>query len=131
MSEAPDGMIHVDEYAKLKGLTSSKVIEMIREGFYVGRKVGEDWYVDSSESKVSASKPSKSSNLFSKSNATLSSSDTSLPHSVVITDIQMPFASMVVFMVKWAIAAIPAFIILLILTALFSGVLGILFGAFN
>jgi CHASE2 domain-containing sensor protein len=31
---------------------------------------------------------------------------------VVITDIKMPFGSMVVFMVKWAIAAIPAFIIL-------------------
>jgi len=31
---------------------------------------------------------------------------------VVITDIKMPFLSMVVFMVKWAIAAIPAIIIL-------------------
>lgn len=32
---------------------------------------------------------------------------------VLVTDFQMPFASMVVFMVKWAIAAIPAIIILL------------------
>ena len=31
---------------------------------------------------------------------------------VVVTDIQMPFISMVVFMVKWALAAIPAFLIL-------------------
>ena len=31
---------------------------------------------------------------------------------VVVTDIQMPFFSMVVFMVKWALAAIPAFLIL-------------------
>ena len=31
---------------------------------------------------------------------------------VTVTDIHMPFSSMVVFMVKWAIAAIPAFIIL-------------------
>ena len=31
---------------------------------------------------------------------------------VVVTDIQMPFVSMVVFMVKWALAAIPAFLIL-------------------
>lgn len=31
---------------------------------------------------------------------------------VVISDIKMPFWSMVVFMVKWAIAAIPAIFIL-------------------
>ena len=34
---------------------------------------------------------------------------------VVVTDIHMPFFSMVVFMVKWAIAAIPAFLILMVL----------------
>ena len=38
---------------------------------------------------------------------------------VVVTDIQMPFFSMVVFMVKWALAAIPA---LFILVAIFSGI---------
>ena len=31
---------------------------------------------------------------------------------VVVTDINMDFRSMVIFMVKWAIASIPAFIIL-------------------
>jgi hypothetical protein len=31
---------------------------------------------------------------------------------VVVTDIRMPFLSMVIFMVKWVIASIPAFIIL-------------------
>jgi hypothetical protein len=31
---------------------------------------------------------------------------------VVVTDIRMSFPSMVVFMVKWAIATIPAIIIL-------------------
>jgi len=30
---------------------------------------------------------------------------------VVITDIEMPFRSMVIFMIKWAVAAIPAGII--------------------
>ncbi len=34
---------------------------------------------------------------------------------VIVTDIEMPFSSMVVFMVKWVIAAIPAFIILVII----------------
>ena len=37
---------------------------------------------------------------------------------VVITDIKIPFFSMVVFMVKWALASIPAVI-----------VIGIIFGA--
>lgn len=45
---------------------------------------------------------------------------------VVVTDIKMPFWSMVVFMIKWAIAAIPALIILSALFALFS----LLFGGF-
>jgi CHASE2 domain-containing sensor protein len=39
---------------------------------------------------------------------------------VVVRDIQMSFGSMVVFMVKWAIAAIPALIILIVLGALVS-----------
>jgi hypothetical protein len=45
---------------------------------------------------------------------------------VVVADFDMPFGSMVGFMVKWAIASIPAFIILFLLgmvvTALFAGV---------
>jgi hypothetical protein len=40
---------------------------------------------------------------------------------VKISDIDMPFGSMVVFMVKWAIASIPALIILMILFAIFGG----------
>ena len=47
---------------------------------------------------------------------------------VVVTNIKMPFMSMVVFMIKWAIAAIPAFIILSLLfgliTMLFGGYVG-------
>jgi hypothetical protein len=43
---------------------------------------------------------------------------------VVVTDIRMPFWSMVVFMVKWAIAAIPALIILMIFWALIMGLVG-------
>ena len=36
---------------------------------------------------------------------------------VVIKDIQMPFMSMVTFMVKWAFAAIPAIIIITVIIA--------------
>ena len=37
---------------------------------------------------------------------------------VSVVDVQMPFSSMVIFMVKWAIASIPAMIILFILGVL-------------
>lgn len=43
---------------------------------------------------------------------------------IVVTDIKMPFLSMVVFMIKWAIASIPALIILSLLFALFTLVFG-------
>ena len=42
---------------------------------------------------------------------------------VVVTNIRMPFWSMVVFMIKWAVAAIPAFAILVILGGIVSIIL--------
>ena len=45
-------------------------------------------------------------------------------HEVVVTDIKIPFWSMVVLLVKWAIAAIPALIILMLLAGLISFLLG-------
>lgn len=47
---------------------------------------------------------------------------------VTIVDVKMPFLSMVVFMVKAAIASIPAFIILSLIGTLFFSVMG---GIFN
>ena len=45
---------------------------------------------------------------------------------VKVSDFNMPFVSMVVFMVKWAIASIPAILILMVLFAIFGGlILGI------
>jgi hypothetical protein len=52
--------------------------------------------------------------------------DTSSPQQVVIKDIEMSFGSMVVFMVKWTIAAIPAFFILLV----FGLIIGVVFFPF-
>ena len=40
---------------------------------------------------------------------------------VKVSDIDMPFGSMIVFMVKWAIASIPAILILMVLFAIFGG----------
>jgi hypothetical protein len=45
-------------------------------------------------------------------------------NSVVITDIQMPFLSMVVFMVKWAFASIPAIIIIALVLIFIGGLTG-------
>ena len=46
---------------------------------------------------------------------------------VSVVDIDLPFASMVGFMVKWAIAAIPALVILMALAAIAAIVFGVLF----
>jgi hypothetical protein len=46
---------------------------------------------------------------------------------VIVRDIQMPFGSMVVFMVKWTIASIPALVILVILGMIVAAVLGAVF----
>ncbi|MBL4759271.1 MAG: hypothetical protein JKY80_00230 [Mariprofundaceae bacterium] len=52
-------------------------------------------------------------------------------HNVTITDIKMPFFSMVIFMVKAAIASIPAIIILSVIASLTFTVLGMAFGSGN
>lgn len=45
---------------------------------------------------------------------------------VIVVDIEMKFWSMVWFMVKWAIASIPAFIIIMILIMLFTAMLTVI-----
>ena len=52
MQESNKGMLPVVEFAKIKGIEVEKVIDMIREGFYTGRKVGDEWFVESAESSV-------------------------------------------------------------------------------
>jgi hypothetical protein len=47
---------------------------------------------------------------------------------VVVTDIRIPFVSMVILLVKWAVAAIPALFILFIIGGLLSMILGLIFG---
>ncbi len=44
---------------------------------------------------------------------------------VIVTKIDMSFGHMVVFMVKWALASIPAMIILFIISIIFLAVFGI------
>ena len=47
---------------------------------------------------------------------------------IVVTDVKIPFVSMVVLLVKWALAAIPAVIILIVIAAIVSAALGAFFG---
>jgi hypothetical protein len=54
--------------------------------------------------------------------------DNNNENQVTIVDVKMPFLSMVIFMVKAAIASIPAFIILAIIGAIVFAVLGGIFG---
>ena len=46
-------------------------------------------------------------------------SDEGSSRNVIVTDIHLPFLSMVIFMVKWALASIPAIIILMLIASLF------------
>jgi uncharacterized membrane protein YdjX (TVP38/TMEM64 family) len=52
---------------------------------------------------------------------------TNIAQNVTVTDIRMPFWSIVIFLVKLAIAAIPALIILAIIGAVIFGVIGGIF----
>jgi hypothetical protein len=41
----PEGVLPIREFAKQKNMEESKLVAMIRDGFYQGRKVGDNWYV--------------------------------------------------------------------------------------
>ena len=48
---------------------------------------------------------------------------------MVLEDIDIPFWKMVTFMVKWTVASVPAFIIVLIMALLLAAIVGGLGGA--
>ncbi len=50
---------------------------------------------------------------------------------IIVTDIKMSFSSMVVFMVKWAIATIPALIILTVVGSILLVILRMIFSGFH
>ncbi|MGD0960212.1 MAG: hypothetical protein ABSB19_10425 [Methylomonas sp.] len=51
-------------------------------------------------------------------------SDSDDAKKVIVVDLQMPFFSIVVLMVKWALASIPAIIILAIIFSITTGLMG-------
>jgi hypothetical protein len=46
------------------------------------------------------------------------------PKRVIVVDLQMPFLSIVVLMVKWALASIPAIVILGVIFSLVTSMMG-------
>lgn len=50
---------------------------------------------------------------------------------VVVTDVRMPFGSMVVFLIKWALASIPALLIMWFIFAILMVLFMTLFGSFT
>jgi hypothetical protein len=119
MADAPVGMISVDEFSELKSMTRSKIISMIRDGTYVGRKIENEWFIDSAEI-------NRGSTSNSDSTVRMQSNGTS--NEIVVMDIRMPFLSMVIFMIKFVIAAIPATIIFVLLGFVFTTVLNVSIG---
>jgi hypothetical protein len=47
---------------------------------------------------------------------------------VIVTDVDMPFGSMVVFIIKWTLASIPALIILWLIFVVIIALLALVFG---
>ena len=45
----PDGMIPIEKFAEQKKISVDKVINMIKDGFYTGRKIDDNWFIDNSE----------------------------------------------------------------------------------
>jgi hypothetical protein len=50
---------------------------------------------------------------------------------VIVTDIKIPFGSMVVLMVKWAVATIPALIILTLIGSITFGIINALLSGWH
>ena len=111
----PEGMIPIEDFAKFKGIDVTTAINGVREGLYIGRKVGDHWFVNSS---ISPESIPFNGMVTTRSKAV---AEISGYNNVVVIDIKMPFISMVVFMVKWVIASIPALIILFILGSILFG----------
>ena len=65
---APEGMIPVEQFASQKGIAVEKVISMIKDGFYSGRIVEDEWYVQVNELTSTTNKSAKEHSLGYKSN---------------------------------------------------------------
>ena len=59
-------LIPVSEFSEIKGISTSKVIEMIRDGFYEGRLIEGEWFASYNEVSNNTIQESNSANIFHK-----------------------------------------------------------------
>jgi hypothetical protein len=45
INKVPEGMISAEEFSKLNLVTTESVIAMIKDGYYVGRVIDDQWFV--------------------------------------------------------------------------------------
>lgn len=110
-------LMPVAEFAKRKGLSEEKVIRMIRDGFYSGRKVGDAWFVNASEL----------SNTQAVTAGGASSEGSAGTQAVRVVDFDMPFFSLMGFFIKAILAAVPALLIASLIVSVVTGfVLGLM-----
>jgi len=53
----PKGMVPVEEFGKSRGIKKEKTIQMIKDGFYAGRVIDDEWFVEPSEQNNSSTEP--------------------------------------------------------------------------
>lgn len=80
-------------------------------------------YNTSKKKELSMEKETRTSDMALVKISGVSSDETKKSLRVTIVDLDMPLMSMVNFMVKWAIAAIPAFVILTLIAVIVVGFL--------
>ena len=90
-------------------------------------KSKEDWENYNANLSSSDKPPSNKVPLNDNKNTNQSNNKNKGVQTVIISDINMPFGSMVVFIIKWALASIPAFLILAILFLIFGGTIATIF----
>lgn len=78
--------------------------------------------------KINMSEYQQAQNRENETNNSVGGRTMSNSQDVKIVDVNMPFMSMVVFMIKWSVAAIPAMLVLLLAggigIAMFGGIFG-------
>jgi len=58
-----DGMVSLNEFSKIKKIEPEKIIEMVRDGFYEGQKIGSEWFIKEHEKQQNINKNEEAKNI--------------------------------------------------------------------
>ena len=128
----PAHWIKAQEFAAAKNEPLRDVVAKIESGQYCGRQVGRHWFVNLSEfSNRSKPEPEPTVTLSiepdpnpAPNSALALALDADPAPRVSVVAVDMPFWSMVSFLFKLAIAALPAILVLYLLGILFGALAG-------